>query len=98
MSITGYVKQRYIQCDMESQEKLQLTVLEEVIRTSRMPSQRGWHLIWVLKCVRVVRQRSKDTLSNMLNMWTNQELWKEHGLFRENLTVSSDLNEGLESE
>ena len=51
-----------------------------------------------IKCVRVVRQRSKDTLSNMLNLWTNQELWKEHGLFRENLTVFSDLNEGLESE
>lgn len=98
MSITGYVKQRYIQCDMESQEELQLIVPEEVIRTSRMSSQRGWHLIWVLKCVRVVRQRSKDTLSSMLNMWTNQECWKEHGLFRENLAVLSDLSEGLESE
>ena len=39
MSITGYVKQRYIHCDMESQEELQLIVLEEVIRTSRMSSQ-----------------------------------------------------------
>lgn len=29
MSITGYVKQRYIQCDMESQEELQLIVPEE---------------------------------------------------------------------
>lgn len=41
MSITGYVTQRYTQCDMESQEELQLIVLEEVIRTSRMSSQRG---------------------------------------------------------
>ena len=34
----------------------------------------------------------------MINMWTNPELWKEHGLFRENLTVLNDLNEGLENE